>query len=199
MTPGSAPRPLRTGENVILEASAGAGKTRELVNHIVSAVAAGSRVDDMVAVTFTHAAAGEMKLRVRHELDRARQNSTDTVERERLGVALRHLERAFIGTIHAFCAQMLRQRPVEAGIDPAFTELAQPEAERLFASVFQRWIEVKLAGASPVVERALTRSSWREEQSGVGGPMAALRGAAWSLIEWRDFPSPWRREAFHRD
>ncbi|MEO7653386.1 MAG: UvrD-helicase domain-containing protein, partial [Bryobacteraceae bacterium] len=125
--------------------------------------------------------------------------STDAVERERLGVALRHIERAFIGTIHAFCAQMLRQRPVEAGIDPAFTELAQPEAERLFARVFQRWIEVKLAGASPVVERALTRSSWREEQSGVGGPMAALRGAAWSLIEWRDFPSPWRREAFHRD
>src|SRR5215471_12791062 len=87
----------------IVEASAGTGKTRELVQRIVTAVMEGCGIEHVVAVTFTHAAAGEMKLRVRQELDRARQNGDYSADaRERAGEALQHLERAFIGTIHSF-------------------------------------------------------------------------------------------------
>ena len=56
----------------VVEASAGTGKTTALVNRIVEAIAAGTAVDKIVAVTFTHAAAGNMKLRVRHELEQRR-------------------------------------------------------------------------------------------------------------------------------
>src|ERR1041384_6434956 len=119
----------------IVEASAGTGKTTALVNRIVEVIADGTPVEAIVAVTFTHAAAGNMKLRVRHELEQRRAGILDPVVRDRLAQAARALARGFIGTIHAFCAQLLRRRPVEAGIDPLFRELAQPEALRIFSRV----------------------------------------------------------------
>lgn len=167
----------------VYEASAGTGKTTELVKRIVDAIAEGTPVDRVVAVTFTHAAAGNMKLRVREGLER------------RCPAAAQSLDRAFIGTIHAFCAQLLRRRPVEAGVDPVFTELAQPDALRVFAGVFRRWIEKKLSSPSPAIARALARLAWRDD----GGPLDALRHAAWSLAEWRDFDEPWERRGLDRE
>ena len=181
-----------------MEASAGTGKTTALVNRIVDAIAAGTPVESVVAVTFTHAAAGNMKLRVRHELEQRRASQFDPAVRERLADAARSLDRAFIGTIHAFCAQLLRRRPVEAGVDPVFQELAQPDALRVFGGVFQRWIEQRLASPSPALVRALARLSWREERDGAE-PLDALRFAAWSLAEWRDFDAAWDKRGFYRD
>jgi ATP-dependent exoDNAse (exonuclease V) beta subunit len=185
-------------QSCVVEASAGTGKTTALVNRIVDAIAAGTPVETIVAVTFTHAAAGNMKLRVRQQLEHRRASEPDAVTRDRLAVAARTLDRAFIGTIHAFCAQLLRRRPVEAGVDPVFQELAQPDALRVFAAVFQRWIEQRLASPSPALIRALARLSWREEHDGAE-PLDALRMAAWSLAEWRDFSAPWDKRAFDRD
>src|SRR5438094_882629 len=75
-----------------------------------------ARLDHMVAVTFTDAAAGELKLRLRKAIEEARRARTA----EALDDALRQLEEARIGTIHSFCADLLRERPVEAGVDPLF-------------------------------------------------------------------------------
>jgi len=182
----------------VVEASAGTGKTTALVGRIVEVIAAGAKVETIVAVTFTHAAAGNMKLRVRHELEQRRAGELDPAVQTRLAQAARSLDRAFIGTIHAFCAQLLRRRPVEARVDPVFQELAQPEALRVFGRVFQRWIEQRLAAPSPALVRALARLSWREERDGAE-PLDALRYAAWSLAEWRDFNAPWDKRDFDRD
>lgn len=184
--------------STVVEASAGTGKTTALVNRIVDAIAEGTPVETIVAVTFTHAAAGNMKLRVRQELERQGATTSDQPSRERLANAARSLDRAFIGTIHAFCAQLLRRRPVEAGVDPVFQELAQPDAMRVFSGVFRAWIEKRLASPSPALTRALARLAWREERDGAS-PLDALRAAAWSLAEWRDFDAPWEKRAFDRD
>ena len=74
------------------------GKTTALVRRIVDSVAAGTPVESIVAVTFTHAAAGNMKLRVRHELEHRRAAEADPEVRTRLANAARSLDRAFIGT-----------------------------------------------------------------------------------------------------
>jgi ATP-dependent helicase/nuclease subunit A len=185
-------------QSCVVEASAGTGKTTALVGRIVDAIAAGTPVETIVAVTFTHAAAGNMKLRVRHELEQRRASELDPDMRARLAGAARSLDRAFIGTIHAFCAQLLRRRPVEARVDPVFQELAQPDALRVFASVFHRWIEYRLSSPSPALVRALARLSWREERDG-REPLDDLRFAAWSLAEWRDFNAPWDKRGFDRD
>src|SRR3974390_2167458 len=102
MTPGS-----DLDRSWVVEASAGTGKTTALVDRIVEVIAAGTPVETIVAVTFTHDAAGNMKLRVRHEWERRRALEPDAAVQSRLAEAARSLDRAFIGTIHAFCAQLL--------------------------------------------------------------------------------------------
>ena len=65
-------------ESLFVEAAAGTGKTTELVARIVNILAAGkARVDQILAVTFTDKAAGELKLRLREELERARRESQE--------------------------------------------------------------------------------------------------------------------------
>ena len=94
------------GESLLVEASAGTGKTTELVARIVRVLATGTgRIENIAAVTFTHKAAGELKLRLREELDKER------LAKPALEEALQRLEEASIGTIHSFCAQILRERP----------------------------------------------------------------------------------------
>src|SRR5689334_19275034 len=103
-------------ESLIVEAAAGTGKTTELVQRIVAVLRTGrTTVDKIVAVTFTRKAAGELRLRLRVELDRARSEAKDASEIRFLEDALARLEEAHLGTIHSFCAEILRQRPVEAG------------------------------------------------------------------------------------
>ena len=194
MTPASG----HIDQSWVVEASAGTGKTTALVQRIAEVIASGTPVDKIVAVTFTHAAAGNMKLRVRHELEERRARSLDAAVGDRLADAARSLDRAFIGTIHAFCAQLLRRRPVEAAVDPVFQELAQPDALRVFSRVFRRWIERKLAAPSPALARALARLAWRADRD-VGEPLDELKKAGWNLAEWRDFDAPWERRAFDRD
>src|SRR5450759_4265273 len=142
-------------ESLIVEASAGTGKTTELVNRIVAVLRAGlTRIDRVVAVTFTHKAAGELKVRLRQELDQARA-AAQGVELENLEHAIGRLEEAVIGTIHSFCAQVLRERPVEARVDPAFEELAEKEQQRIYDRAFRNWFERALNEERPGLRRAL--------------------------------------------
>jgi ATP-dependent helicase/nuclease subunit A len=186
-------------ENLIVEASAGTGKTSELVQRIARVLATGTaRIDQIVAVTFTHKAAGELKIRLRQQLDMARAASVDAQEKAHLEAALTRLEEASIGTIHGFCAQILRERPVEAGIDPQFEELNDAEAARLFERAFQRWFQESLERGIPGLRRALSRLAWRDDWDD-SPPMEQLRFAGRRLLEWRDFPAPWQRPDFVRE
>ena len=99
---------------LVIEAAAGTGKTTELVHRIIAVIAAGrARLREVVAVTFTEKAAGELKLRLREEIDRAcRDKSFSKSEQANLLGALEDLEETRIGTIHSFCADLLRERPV---------------------------------------------------------------------------------------
>jgi ATP-dependent exoDNAse (exonuclease V) beta subunit len=151
----------------------------------------------VVAVTFTRKAAGELKLRLRHLLDSERQATEDETARGHLEEAMARLEEARIGTIHSFCAELLRERPVEAGIDPAFGELDQEASRAIHARAFDRWVQSRLGEMPPTLRRALARL-------GLDGgfsddpPLKKLRNAAFGLLDWRDFPAPWRREEFPR-
>ncbi|MBX9599464.1 MAG: UvrD-helicase domain-containing protein [Bryobacteraceae bacterium] len=184
-------------ESLIVEAAAGTGKTTELVKRIVAVIAAGARIGSIVAVTFTHKAAGELKLRLRQEIDETRAAAADPEVRSNLERALAQLERASIGTIHSFCAQLLRERPVEAGVDPAFEELAEADGARLYQRAFRLWLENRLNEDSPALARAFARLAWRDQWE-TGEPGEQLQFAGRKLVEWRDFTAPWRREPFDR-
>jgi ATP-dependent exoDNAse (exonuclease V) beta subunit len=185
-------------ESLIVEASAGTGKTSELIRRIVRVLAAGTPVQQIVAVTFTHKAAGELKIRLREELDKARAGCAETEERAHLEDALERLEEAAIGTIHGFCAQILRERPVEARIDPAFEELTEPEAGRIYDRAFDAWFQGKLDSGSTAFCRALTRLAWREPWQAELPAVEAIKSAGKHLMDWRGYPRPWRKEPFDR-
>src|SRR4029450_12675941 len=101
-------------------------------------------------------------------------------------------------TTHSFCAELLRERPVEARVDPAFQELSEDQAPRLFERVFRSWIDEKLADPPPGLRGALSRGmTYRDAEE--GSPLDRIRDAGWNLAEWRDFPASWRREPFERE
>src|ERR1700677_2300862 len=198
---GAARDRIRTSlaESLLVEASAGTGKTTELIARIVAVLAGGlTTINRIVAVTFTNKAAGELKLRLRQELDRARETVKTPSERSNIEHALEHLEEASIGTIHAFCAQILRERPVEAVVDPAFEELSEQQASRIYERAFRAWMQRKLGEGAPGLRRALVRLAWRDSYDGAS-PIEQLQYAAWKLIEWRDHPTPWRTKEFNRE
>ena len=184
------------GATLVVEAAAGTGKTTALVTRMVRLLATGhAELDRVVALTFTEAAAGELKLRLRGAIERARHDgSLPAAERERLTDALPHLEQARIGTIHSFCADLLREHPVEAGIDPLFEVAPEDVAGDLFGRAFDRWFERQLADPSEGVRRVLR---WRSKSG--GSARGTLRAAARSLVDQRDFATPWRHQAFPRD
>ena len=181
-------------ESLIVEAAAGTGKTHELVQRMVRLLARGANIAKVVGVTFTHKAAGELKLRLRQELDKARTGAADPAERRNLERALAHLEEAAIGTIHSFCAQILRERPVEAVVDPAFEELNQgARANASLRKSFAKWFQRRLNQGSEVLKRALTRVA-HPTVARFGSPMDQLRFSALNLAQWRDYPAAWRRD-----
>src|ERR1044071_6418800 len=154
-------------DTLIVEAAAGTGKTTELVRRIVRVIQTGrAEVTGVVAVTFTEKAAGGLKLRLREALEEARRaDETRADERERLDRALGRLEEAQVSTIHGFCADLLRERPVEARVDPLFTVLTEAQALRLYDESFDQWLQSQLADPSEGVKRSLRRPAF----AGFGG------------------------------
>jgi ATP-dependent exoDNAse (exonuclease V) beta subunit len=176
-----------------VEAAAGTGKTTALVGRVVGLIRAGAgTLSRLVAVTFTEKAAGEMKLRLRGEIEQVRPLA-EPEERDRLDRALEELELARIGTIHAFCGDLLHERPIEAGIDPLFEVASEDEAEALADTAFENWFQKILSDPPEGVRRILRRRSGRHS------PREQLRRAMQALREHRDFPEPWRREPFSRE
>jgi ATP-dependent exoDNAse (exonuclease V) beta subunit len=178
---------------LVVEAAAGTGKTTALVSRIVALVESGrATLHGLVAVTYTDKAAGEMKLRLRTELERVRSGlGPEDARRARLDRALAELELAHIGTIHSLCGDLLRERPVEAEVDPSFEIVAGDAQGGLFDQAFDRWFQRVLGDPPEGVRRILRRSDYQ-------GPRALLRDAGWRLLELRGFEASWRRDPLDR-
>lgn len=144
--------------NLLVEAGAGSGKTWELVSRMTALIRSGrAKIDQVAAVTFTRKAAGELKqrfqIRMEEELRRERaEPAPDEVVVERLGRALENIDRAFVGTIHSFCAKLLRERPLEIGLDPGFQELPVEERVGLRSRFWESYLERLTRDSDPILE-----------------------------------------------
>src|SRR4051794_4188766 len=111
----------------LLAANAGSGKTAVMVERFAAAVREdGVPVSGILALTFTEKAAGEFAERLRRRL-------TELGEAEHA----RAVDAAWIGTIHGFCARVLRTQPLAAGLDPRFEVLDEPAAGRVAAAAYE--------------------------------------------------------------
>ena len=164
--------------NVVVTAGAGTGKTTLLVERCVNLLMRPSdpvEMTELVALTFTNKAANEMKARLRDRLEvlaghrtggpaakeaeaaaldalRERYSITTDDIHGRAREALRHLERAQIGTIHSFAAALLRLYPLETGLNPQFREDDGRLRKRQFDTGWGLWLDQELSGTGPRTE-----------------------------------------------
>lgn len=124
-------------KNLLVEAGAGSGKTEEMTKRIHALISSGYRkIGEIVAITFTRKAAIELRERVRKTLEKELAASGEELLKE----ALEHIHECYIGTIHSFCAKMLRERPIEAGVDPGFVEIDDAGDELLRRRTWETYV-----------------------------------------------------------
>ncbi|MEW6047458.1 MAG: UvrD-helicase domain-containing protein, partial [Bacillota bacterium] len=182
-SPGSRPlvdEPARrrileeTDRSFCVEAAAGTGKTTLLVGRILRVLASGRvRASQLAAITFTELAAAQLKSRLREKL----QESSSPEHRR----ALEELESAQISTIHSMALAILKERSVEAGLDPGFETLDPAQATELLDQLWRTWLEEQ-AGASG--DGSGSRALCLALACGLGLP--DLKRAALRLYEHRD-------------
>lgn len=132
---------------LLVEAGAGSGKTASLVSRMLALIKEGKcQISTIAAVTFTRKAAAEMNGRLQVQIERALGEESNSIKKGRLEQALKDIDRCYIGTMHSFCGQLLRERPVEAGLDPGFVEMDEMEDQLFSREVWKEYlIETRLA------------------------------------------------------
>ena len=125
------------GESLLLSAAAGSGKTTVLVERVLRLILDdGADIDRMLVVTFTRAAASDMRAKLSE-----RMNTLAAEGDARCRDQLFRLERASITTLHAFCADFLRAHFEVAGVDPAFRVLDDAARQQLMDEALDEALE----------------------------------------------------------
>src|ERR1043166_3681351 len=138
--------------NVLVVAGAGTGKTHTLVERCLARVCDSENpvsLDNVLLVTFTEAAAAEMRKRLREELEkRAAAAPENFWPAEQLAL----VETARISTLHSFCLQLVREHFHELGLDPQLTVLAEEQSRLIARETLDRILRRHYAGGDAVAE-----------------------------------------------
>src|SRR3990172_7484481 len=151
MTPTETLETSEIFRNQVINASAGTGKTTTLVDLYLKGIERGLEPGEILAITFTKKAAGEMRKRLKEAVFERINAQSETTETARWRRILQELSNAPISTIHAFCGRVLRENPIASGIDPYFVELDEDQSYAL-----------RRESISDTISRAL-----RQEDTGV--------------------------------
>jgi len=183
---------------LFVEAGAGAGKTRSLVERVVALVERGSKITEIAAITFTEKAAAELRQRIRCVLA---ERDTDCARE-----ALHALDHAPIGTLHSFARRLLNDYPIEAGLPPGFGVLDELESNRRFDQEWEALLDRLLDEPHPAggdIEGGVTFAQLCEFEG--FGLHTGLRNVAtgfrynWDLVEERvdrSAPPPFQLREF---
>jgi ATP-dependent helicase/nuclease subunit A len=126
--------------NVALEASAGTGKTRVLVDRYVGLLLSGVKPRNILAITFTRKAAAEMRQRILDDLARRHREGSLDIELWRdIRASITDIA---ISTIDAFCLTLLREFPLEADVDPGFELADETETPRLLGEALDKTLRI---------------------------------------------------------
>ena len=127
--------------NILVSAAAGSGKTAVLVERIINMITdeeSDVNIDELLVVTFTRAAASEMKERVRAALEEAIEKNPDN---ENIIKQLSLIHNADISTIDSFCAKIVRENFDKIDLDPNFRIADETEIKMIKADVIGEMLE----------------------------------------------------------
>ncbi|MGI6038311.1 MAG: UvrD-helicase domain-containing protein, partial [Limnochordia bacterium] len=150
------------GRNILVAAGAGAGKTAVLVERIIGSLLdaeAPVDLDRLVVVTFTEAAAAQMRERIGEALEGALPDNPHLYRQLAL------LPKANISTIHAFCARLLRRYFYQLNLDPSFRILDGQEAELLKTQVLDELLETEYDQGSTAFQNLVDAYGGRTDEN----------------------------------
>lgn len=131
------------GRNILVSAAAGSGKTAVLVERIIQKITDKNNptdIDRLLVVTFTHAAAAEMKERIGAAIDKKLMESPEDMQLEKQAALLRSAQ---ITTIHSFCLYVIRNHFNEIDLDPSFRIADEMELTLMRADTMEQLLEEK--------------------------------------------------------
>ena len=167
----------RAGLDTCVVAGPGSGKTTVLVEYFRRLVESGVDPLRILAITFTEKAAANMRERL------AAAFAGDAVRRGKL-------ERAYVSTVHGFCARLLRENAIFAGIDPEFYVTDEQESARLQWLAVTAVLDQELA-EDPAGTLALMRALAAPEIApAVLGVYDAMRAAGVGIEDLENYPVP---------
>ncbi|MFZ2619546.1 MAG: UvrD-helicase domain-containing protein, partial [Alphaproteobacteria bacterium] len=188
--------------SIWLAANAGTGKTTVLVARLLRLmINPATPPNTIVALTFTKAAATEMQERLharlhtwQHNAEKCTEELSELLEHPPTATELSHAQNLlkvvenqppFIGTIHSFCQRLLTRFPLEAGLQPAFTVLEQPQAERLLTAAQQQVFTAMADPAHPhhAAYRTFVTMTGEEGMAHLLASLTARRGRVQPLLE----------------
>lgn len=155
------------GQDMLVSAAAGSGKTAVLINRMIEKVLAEDdpiSVDELLVVTFTNASAAEMRHRMSNALEKA---VSENPESSHLRKQLRLINKAQISTLHSFCLHVVKQYAYLLEIDPGFRIAGDTEAALLRDDVLEAVLESAYEGegADAVYRLADSFTSDRSDQA----------------------------------
>ena len=124
-------------KNILVEAGAGAGKTRLIIQRVIGQIGAGIPVEKIVLITFTNAAANELYERIQAGLTENIAKCSGE-EKKLYENAVMNLQRMKISTIHSFCLSMLSEQPFEADLHLGLKLAEDGETKQAQADFFER-------------------------------------------------------------
>lgn len=141
--------------NMVVLASAGSGKTASLTQRCVEILLDTENpcsVDQLLVVTFTNEAAGEMRSRIGREMRRQSRQITDPQNRRHAQRQVNLLDAAKIMTLHAFCHSLVRHNFVICGVDPAMTMLDELEMGLMLRDAVQETVRIYAVDRRPAAQ-----------------------------------------------
>lgn len=178
------------GGSVLVSAAAGSGKTSVLVERVIRRITDKEHpvdIDRMLIVTFTRAAAAEMKGRLSARLAAY---IAEHPEDRRLMRQQMLLPSAAISTIHGFCTTFLRENFEAAGINPRFKVPESGDETLLRAEALEETLEVFYAAAEPTFIKLADLLNGRRDDSGLKAAILAT----YNFIQAQAYPIAWLRE-----
>ena len=168
--------------SVVLEASAGTGKTSVLVSRYVNLLTRGVDPANILAITFTRKAAAEMRERIIRDLRRAAELSA--FDRARWTTIRDRLADIQISTIDAFCLALLREFPLEADLDPGFGMADETEVPRLVDQSLDKSLAtfIALAKREPDLALVLAQLGLTRTREGLAY-LLQRRLVAWDVLD----------------
>jgi ATP-dependent helicase/nuclease subunit A len=168
--------------NVVLEASAGTGKTSVLVSRYVNLLRRGVDPSNILAITFTRKAAAEMRERILRELRLAAGRSE--FDKARWLELRDRLNDIAISTIDAFCLSLLREFPLEADLDPGFDMADETEVPRLVQESLDRTLRILIGVARQDADVALVFAQLGMSRTREGlATLLERRLVAWDALD----------------